>query len=77
MITSGSCLRSNNNPDSGLCSARGSIARANTSGDRGHPWRVPFVIQKEGERSPFTHTLAEGLEYKAKMEDDHNGKDSQ
>lgn len=42
---------------------KGSRERANSSGDSGHPCRVPFVTGKGFERNLLALTCADGCEY--------------
>lgn len=48
-----------------MAAARGSITKANTSGERGHPCIVPFEIVKVSEVIPDVQTFADGWQYKA------------
>lgn len=50
-----------------IFSASGSMTKAKTNGDRGHPCLVPLVIQKFLENMPSVYTYAEGEEYSASI----------
>lgn len=40
---------------------KGSRVRMNNMGERGHPWRVPFLLGKAFDSSPFTCIFALGF----------------
>lgn len=47
---------------------RGSWVRTKMRGERGHPWPVPFDMEKAFDRWPLTWTFAIGVEFNARME---------
>jgi len=47
----------------------GSIAIAKSKGESGHPWLVPLVKEKYGERIAFVLTHACGDEYKSLIQE--------